>query len=301
MRKKRKKRIAGRLLGVLFFAALILLILSGVSKLMDHLGSYSENTTISARPPEPEPEQPQPPQEPEQLQPDGAPVLDGLPRSTLDAEKFRRENGITYYDGLPAARVGIDVSSHQQTIDWERVAAAGVEFAMIRVGYRGYSEGTLQADEYFEDNFRGAQAAGLRVGVYFFSQAISEEEAVEEAQFVLQLLDGRGLEYPVMYDWEDVEAAARTDGMDRLRLTACADAFCRTVQDAGYRAGVYFNQVFGYQELNLLSLQDYVFWLAEYRDVPEFLYAFQMWQYTNDGRIDGIEGAVDLDLSFGNP
>ena len=197
-----------------------------------------------------------------------------------------------------AASVGVDVSSHQQEIDWELVAANGVEFAMIRVGYRGYTEGEIQPDEYFVQNIEGARAAGLDVGVYFFSQALDEQEAIDEANYVLEQIKDYPLSYPVIFDWEDIEADARTDGMDSVQLTKNAIAFCDTIKQAGYRAGVYFNQRFGYEEFDLESLQDYVFWLAEYNDTPSFSFHFQIWQYCNDGRVDGIKTDVDLNLAF---
>ena len=196
------------------------------------------------------------------------------------------------------ASVGVDVSSHQQEIDWELVAANGVEFAMIRVGYRGYTEGEIQPDDYFVQNIEGARAAGLDVGVYFFSQALDEQEAIDEANYVLEQIKDYPLSYPVIFDWEDIEADARTDGMDSVQLTKNAIAFCDTIKQAGYRAGVYFNQRFGYEEFDLESLQDYVFWLAEYNDTPSFSFHFQIWQYCNDGRVDGIKTDVDLNLAF---
>jgi len=195
----------------------------------------------------------------------------------------------------------VDVSAHQGEINWEKAAADGIQFAMIRLGYRGYTEGEIGLDPYFLRNIEGAQAAGLDVGVYFFSQAITKDEAVEEAKFVLNWIEGYELDYPIFFDWEDIEADARTDGMDMLTLTGCVDAFCAAIEDAGYRAGVYFNQRFGYQELNLLSLRKYMFWLAEYNPAPTFTYDFEIWQYSCDGRVDGISGPVDLNMSFEIP
>jgi len=226
-------------------------------------------------------------------------LIPGLPLSTYEADSFYQENGFTRYRGLET-QTGVDVSSYQQDIDWKAVAAAGVDFAMIRVGYRGYTEGAIQEDANFEKNIQGALDAGLDVGVYFFSQAITAEEAKEEAQFVLDKISGYSVSYPVVFDWEDVEADARSDGMDSVLLTQCAQAFCQTAEAAGYKTGIYFNQQFGYQEYDLLTLKDYTFWLAEYNTAPTFVYAFQMWQYSNSGTVDGIEGSVDLNLSFLN-
>ena len=216
-----------------------------------------------------------------------------------DPAGFYEEGGFKRYKSEDTlASVGVDVSSHQQEIDWELVAANGVEFAMIRVGYRGYTEGEIQPDDYFVQNIEGARAAGLDVGVYFFSQALDEQEAIDEANYVLEQIKDYPLSYPVIFDWEDIEADARTDGMDSVQLTKNAIAFCDTIEQAGYRAGVYFNQRFGYEEFDLESLQDYVFWLAEYNDTPSFSFHFQIWQYCNDGRVDGIKTDVDLNLAF---
>ena len=180
----------------------------------------------------------------------------------------------------------------------EDLKAAGVDFAILRAGYRGYTEGAIQEDETFLTNLAAAKAAGLKVGAYFFSQALDKAEAVEEAEFVLNLLDGAELDYPIFFDWEDIEAEARTDGMDSVTLTACAVAFCKRVELNGYRAGVYFNQRFGFEEFDLRDLQDYELWLAEYALSPSFPYHFDVWQYANDGMLSGVDGPVDLNLAF---
>ncbi len=218
-----------------------------------------------------------------------------------DLSLFRTEDGFIVYDGEPAARRGIDVSAHQGRIDWAAVAADGVEYAMIRVGYRGYTEGLTSLDELFYENVAGARANGIDVGVYFFSQAIDREEAIEEAETVLRAVEGLEITYPIVFDWEDIPQEARTDGMDPKVLTGCARAFCQTIERAGYRAGVYFNQAYGYQHYNLIALESYVLWLAQYASAPDFRYRFEMWQYTNAGEVDGIEGDVDLNLSFWQP
>lgn len=218
-----------------------------------------------------------------------------------DLSLFREEDGFIVYDGEPKARRGIDVSAHQGKIDWAAVAACGVEFAMIRVGYRGYTEGTTSLDELFYENVAGARANGIDVGVYFFSQSLDRDEAEEEAEIVLRAIDGLDITYPIVYDWESITAEARTDGMDPKVLTGCARAFCRRIQREGYRAGVYFNQAFGYQQYNLIALEEYVLWLAQYAPAPDFRYGFQIWQYSSTGQVDGINCNVDLNLSFWQP
>lgn len=221
-----------------------------------------------------------------------------LPENSYDLSAFSLVDGRMTYSGTQPVTTGVDVSMHQGVIDWQAVADAGVDFAIIRVGNRGTSDGGLSLDEYYLDNMRGALDAGLKVGVYFFSQAISVEEAREEARFVLSWLRGFDLALPVFYDWENVAWEARTDGMDSITLTACAEAFCSTIAGAGYRAGLYFNQTFGYQQFDLPELQEYTFWLASYSDVPDFKYHFDLWQYTASGSVPGIGTVVDLNLCF---
>lgn len=270
------------LLCIILAAAMLWCALS----LILRVGTYSGHTVGK------DPVQEQTPVEPVDLEPT-------VPENSYDPAGFYEEGGFKRYKSEDTlASVGVDVSSHQQEIDWELVAANGVEFAMIRVGYRGYTEGEIQPDDYFVQNIEGARAAGLDVGVYFFSQALDEQEAIDEANYVLEQIKDYPLSYPVIFDWEDIEADARTDGMDSVQLTKNAIAFCDTIKQAGYRAGVYFNQRFGYEEFDLESLQDYVFWLAEYNDTPSFSFHFQIWQYCNDGRVDGIKTDVDLNLAF---
>ena len=210
-----------------------------------------------------------------------------------------------YYNGdflqcaqSEVSRTGVDVSSHQQHIDWQQVANAGVEFAIVRVGYRGFTDGDVFPDAMAEENIRGALAAGLDVGVYFFSQATSVQEAKEEAWFVLDAIDGYPITYPVLFDWESITTEARTDEVTGPEMTEFARAFCDEIENAGYRAGVYFNQSDGYNSFDLRALRTYDFWLAEYADAQSFAYAVQLWQYTNQGGVPGIETAVDLNLCY---
>ena len=234
-------------------------------------------------------------------EPQTPPVVDqgaALPENTYDLTAFSVQDGRMVYTGGLPVYAGIDVSMHQGGIDWQAVAGSGIDFAVIRVGNRGSTEGKISLDEYFTDNMEGALAAGLKVGVYFFSQAISEEEAREEARFVLNWIRGYDLSYPVYFDWEPMASDARTDGMDSVTLTACAKAFCSEIAAAGYRAGLYFNQSYGYQEFDLAELQEYTFWLASYSDTPDFRYHFDVWQYSATGSVPGIATDVDLNLSF---
>lgn len=225
---------------------------------------------------------------------------DPIPANPYAAEDFEVANGFLNYRGDAPSYVGVDVSSYQGEIDWQKAADAGVQFAVIRAGYRGYTEGALHEDECYRQNVEGALAAGLEVGVYFFSQAVNEAEALEEAEFLLELIQDDEITYPVVFDWEKQnEETSRTRETGGDVMTACTVAFCRAVEEAGYLPMVYFSPFKGYTELDLKQLLDWPFWLAHYTDDWEptsFRYDFAMWQYTSNGQVDGITGRVDLDL-----
>lgn len=193
---------------------------------------------------------------------------------------------------------GIDVSKWNKEIDWEKAKAAGVEFAIIRCGYRGSVTGTLVEDPYFYRNIEGARAAGVKVGLYFFTQATNAVEAVEEASMVLCLNNGQPLDYPIFIDTEGAGGNGRADGLDTATRTAVCEAFCETIASAGYRAGIYASRNWYYNNLDMTRLDSNVIWLAEYREYPKYTGKYEMWQYTSSGSIDGIEGRVDFNLSF---
>lgn len=194
---------------------------------------------------------------------------------------------------------GIDVSEWQADIDWEKVAADGIDFAIIRCGYRGYGAGKLLADKRFYEYMDGAIAAGLDVGVYIYSQAISEEEAREEARFAVDMASGYDLTYPIVFDWEYAGAGdARTNDTSAAALTSYAVAFCDEVERLGYTPCVYSYISLSYDNYDLAALNDYYMWMAIYYDKPEYYYHYDMCQYTSSGSVDGIEGRVDMDLSF---
>lgn len=224
-----------------------------------------------------------------------------LPKNPYGAGDFVYKNGyLTCLAG--ESLLGVDVSEYQGSIDWPTVAAQNVRFAMVRVGARGWGQsGAILIDHRWEENLDGAQAAGLMTGVYFFSQAISVEEAREEARFVLNLLDGRPLALPVVFDWEIAPSeTARTADMTPDMLNHCAVAFCEEIRKAGYTPMVYFNQELGYHmlDLSLLHQQEYPFWLAMYTSALTFPHRVAMWQYTSGGTVAGITGPVDLNLYF---
>ena len=193
---------------------------------------------------------------------------------------------------------GIDVSKWQGDIDWDKVKNAGVEFVMIRAGYRGSKTGALVEDPNFLVNIRGAKRAGLKVGVYFFTQAVNEVEAVEEASMVIALCDGYNLDYPVVIDSEGAGGEGRADSLDVETRTKVCAAFCETIENAGYEAGVYASRSWYNANLEVDELDDYRIWLAEYRSTPLYSGYYDMWQYTSKGKIDGIEGNVDLNISY---
>ena len=190
---------------------------------------------------------------------------------------------------------GIDVSSHQGDIRWQEVADSGIRFAMIRLGYRGYDDGALHVDEKAKENLVAARAAGLKIGAYFFSQALNEAEAREEAALALEVLDGLALDLPLTYDWEYVSPDKRTGRMAPETLTACVHAFCGAVAQAGYEPMVYFNHELSRTLLDLDEVERYPFWFARYADEVDFHRPMRMWQYTDEGTVPGIDGAVDRD------
>ena len=202
-------------------------------------------------------------------------------------------------DGETVSIKGIDVSTYQGDIDWEKVAASGVKFVFIRLGYRGYESGLLVKDDRFEDNIRGALQNGIAVGVYFVTQAISVEEAVEEAQFVMENIRPYNVTWPIVLDIEDAASAtARTAELSQQARTDHAIAFCETVKESGYTPMLYCNIRWFIEKLDITRITDYDKWFAQYFRKPFFPYAFQMWQYSSTGRIDGIEGNVDYNISF---
>lgn len=231
------------------------------------------------------------------LLPDGTEEEPGLPSNPFGDGDFQ-------YDGryltclTRESRVGIDVSAYQGRINWHAVAISGVEFAIIRVGYRGYENGLLNEDEYAQQNYLGAKAAGLRVGAYFFSQATTPEEALEEAEFLLEATQDWQMDMPVVFDWEYVGEDARTAQMNREGVMACIRAFNDRITQAGHRPMVYFNPDHAENFLDLEALAEYPFWLALYAENMDFAYQVDMWQYTSQGSVPGIRGDVDINLWF---
>lgn len=210
-----------------------------------------------------------------------------------DDTEIRQTSGVSKTGVL-----GIDVSKWQKEIDWDKVKNEGVDFAIIRCGYRGSVTGSLVEDPYFEQNIKGARAAGIKVGVYFFTQAVNEVEAVEEASMVISLVRDYELQYPVFIDTEGAGGNGRADSLNVEERTAVCEAFCTTVKNAGLEAGVYASRNWYNNKLTASTLESYAIWLAEYRSVPLYQGYYQMWQYTSKGKINGINGNVDLNVSY---
>ncbi len=217
-----------------------------------------------------------------------------VPLNPFTADDFQYEGD---YLTCTAAEsmIGVDVSSYQGVIDWRQVKDAGIEFAMIRVGGRGYGlEGYLYEDKMARANYLGAKEVGLLVGVYFFSQSITPDEAREEARYALKLTEGWELDLPIVYDWEHIDGDVRTAYVNDWTLTSCTDAFCREIEAAGKQPMVYVSPWFG--NLKLYRLNKYPQWIALYKDEMTYKYRFDMWQYTCTGSVPGIQGDVDLNV-----
>ncbi len=192
--------------------------------------------------------------------------------------------------------MGIDVSKWNGTIDWNAVKNSGVNYVIIRVGYRGSSQGALIEDPKFKTNIKGATAAGIKVGVYFFTQAVDEVEAVQEASMVLDCISGYKISYPVFLDVES--SGGRGDAIDSATRTAVCKAFCNTIKNAGYTPGVYANKTWLTSKMDAGALSGYKIWLAQYAATPTYTGRYDLWQYRSDGNVSGISGKVDLNISY---
>lgn len=223
-----------------------------------------------------------------------------IAENNYDYSKFKLdENGFMSYsdkNGLKGT-TGIDVSSHNGYIDWAKVAKSGIKFAYIRVGYRGYTEGEIKDDPYFSYNIQNARANGIDVGVYFFSQAINGEEAVEEADYVADKISGYNVKYPVAFDMEynNVENE-RIGKLTQKQKTEIMRSFCFECYGNGYKPIVYGNNQWLAGEFDISSVLNFDTWYAGYSNKPMVKYSFEIWQYSNSGVIDGIDGTVDMNI-----
>ena len=235
------------------------------------------------------------------------PIIEGAKRSKYDfdeltVEQYDKNRRAVYdKDGKKLTKFGIDVSKHQGEIDWNAVAADGVEFAIIRAGVRGYETGNFSDDTVFMDNYRGAKAAGLDVGAYFFSQATNADEGREEAEHLIQLFANEGctFELPVFFDWERIGngETARTDDIADGELNNACAAFCETIENAGYTPAYYTNIRTAFFDYDISGLP-YRKWIADYGETNPYIYDYSFWQYSESGVINGINAFVDLNLWF---
>ncbi|MCR5484351.1 MAG: glycoside hydrolase family 25 protein [Clostridiales bacterium] len=216
-----------------------------------------------------------------------------------DWSRLTDKDGRYYYsDGEVRASLCIDVSEHQGDIDWKKVRDDGVKYAFIRVGYRGYMSGIINLDKKFDANMRGASTAGIKTGVYFFSQAINESEAKEEAEYTLKQAGKYAVELPIVFDMEYVTSGDRIDGLTKEEKTAVASAFCDAVLSGGYQALIYGNSAWLTGDIDVVKASEYGLWLALYTKENTFPYDFSIWQYASNGKVDGIDANVDMNLIF---
>lgn len=218
--------------------------------------------------------------------------------SDFNSSDFYWKNGLKYYnDDQYTSRIGIDVSEHQGTIDWKKVKNAGIQFAMIRIGFSGEKDGTITEDSCFEQNLKNAKAAGLDVGVYFYSNAVSTDEAVAEAKFIIEKIRRRGVRYPVCFDME-VEQNSRDSALTSKQRTEISTAFCQVISQNGHKPILYGNPTYFSSNVDLSYLTEYDLWLAHYVNISSFPYKFMMWQYSSTGKLPGISTSCDMDIAF---
>jgi GH25 family lysozyme M1 (1,4-beta-N-acetylmuramidase) len=231
------------------------------------------------------------------------PIKDTIPHNSYQQENLEiLESGEYRYleDGQVVSYKGIDVSAYQGRIDWEKVAADGVDFAIIRAVYRGYgSAGKLMEDERFDANIAGAMDVGISVGLYVYTQAISDEEVIEEANLAIAKAAKYTEKCTIVVDVEKVmDADGRMNALEVSERTRLVALFCQMIEEAGYTPMIYCNLEMAVLLLDMEQLTGYDIWFAAYRDTLYYPYAYSMWQYTEKGSVDGIDGAVDLNLSF---
>lgn len=230
-------------------------------------------------------------------------INDKLAVNSYDTAKFVYQNPqMKYYvNGKQASWFGVDISSKQGIVDFEKLKKAGVDFVMIKVGGRGYSSGNIVLDSSYKDYMNGAKNAGLGIGVYFYSQAVDKDEVCEEAETLLELIKDYPVKYPVVFDMESVEGdVARTDALDVSTRTELARIFLKTIKAEGYTPMLYGDKEWLVTKLDLEKLQDYDVWLSQETDTPDYPYEYTMWQYNKSGTVSGISGTAGLNISLVN-
>ena len=231
-------------------------------------------------------------------------ILGQIPVNSYKTENFYIEDGFMAYhddEGNKISHLGVDLSYHQENVNWDELAASGIEFVILRCGYRGYSEGGLVKDEKFDEYAKACNDRNIPLGVYFFTQAVSVEEAEREAEFTIDLIKDYKISYPVVIDTEyvsDKDARTNLEEIDEdLRSSMCI-AFCEKIKEAGYYPMIYASENWIRRELDLEALQEYDFWAPQYLEENDFMYDFTIWQYTERGFIQGVDEQVDLDISM---
>lgn len=231
----------------------------------------------------------------------GNQILENIPKNSYVKGSFRKVDGrLEYYkNNTKSSSLGIDVSKYQGDIDWGKVKNAGIEFAMVRMGVRGYNSGRVVMDEDYVKNMEGAASQGIGIGIYFYSQAVSREEAVEEANYAVAAAQNYGITYPIVFYTERIENdAARTDHLTPEMLSDCAAAFCDTVRAYGYIPMIKSSKDHFIKDMDLEKIVSYDWWLSDVTDFSDFPYKYSMWQYADNGKVDGINGNVNLNISF---
>lgn len=239
---------------------------------------------------------------PAAYRPNNQPVLDAKKNSYDWTNLYADDDYRYYYSGKNVvSKVGIDVSYYQGKIDWKKVKKSGVDYAIIRLGYRGFQNGALVLDSYYRYNMENAKKAGVDVGVYFFTQALTKEEAIEEAKFCIKNVKKYKLDYPIIIDTEAInnkKARSHITELNKDELTNICKAFCNTVDKAGYTSSIYASKSWFLYKLDLEKLEGYNKWLAHYTKATDYVYDFDMWQYTSDGHVPGIKGRVDMNIGL---
>lgn len=228
-----------------------------------------------------------------------------LTKNTIDFTKIEDKAGLKRYmeNGRTTSYVGVDISKHTGKINFNGIRAAGVDYVMIRLGSRGYSTGQISLDENFKENIEGAIEAELDIGIYFYSQAVSPEEAIQEANFVIQNLEPyrAHVKYPIAFDMEFVSNdKSRIEGLSREDKTTVTATFAEGIKAAGYVPMIYGDKEWLIKEVDLTKLQNYDVWLSQETDIPDYPYLYTMWQYDTDSVLNGIDGGADLNICFVN-
>lgn len=222
-------------------------------------------------------------------------------KNTYDFANLVSKNDLLHYysDGKQVSYLGIDLSKYQKQVDFAAIQSEGIDYCMLRVGSRGYKTGAIQEDEKFQEFLKGAEAVNMPVGLYFFSQAVTEAEAVEEANFVISKIGEHKISYPIAFDMEFIENDnSRIETLTKIEKTNIALAFLQRIEEAGYTGMLYGNKEWLLKRIDLSKFEKYDIWLTQEDDIPDYPYTYSMWQYTRQGEVYGIEGYVDLNISF---